>query len=83
MDASLVSGGKRLNFYVGPDLYLRASREAEDRKTKISEVLRRALEFYLERSEAERMKKILEDGYKANYEADLELNQEWESVDVY
>ena len=83
MDASLVSNGKRLNFFVDPDLYTRVNREAEDRKIKISEFLRRALEYYLERSEAERMKKILEEGYKANYETDLELNREWESVDAY
>jgi tRNA A-37 threonylcarbamoyl transferase component Bud32 len=83
MDASLVSNGKRLNFFVDSNLYSRINREAEDRKIKISEFLRRALEYYLERSEAERMKKILEEGYKANYETDLELNREWESVDAY
>jgi hypothetical protein len=77
-----MNGAKRLNFFVSPDLYLRALRETKHQKIKISEILRQALEQYLERLDGEKMKKELEDGYKANYHADLQLNKEWEAADA-
>jgi hypothetical protein len=78
----LANEPKRLNFFVPPDLYLRVMRESKDKKIKISELIRQALEIYVKTSEAERMKKLLEEGYRANYHTDLELNKEWESADA-
>ena len=82
MSGILANGGKRLNFFVPPDLYFRAMSEAQEKKIKISEFIRQALEQYLEKGEAEKMKKLLEDGYRENYHSDLELNKEWESADA-
>jgi hypothetical protein len=82
MGEILANGGKRLNFFVPPDLFMRAMRETLERKIKISEFLRQALEHYLETSDAEKMKRLLEEGYRNNYHSDLELNKEWESTDA-
>jgi len=72
----------RKNFYLSIDLLARAERVAKEKESNLSLVVSEALRHYLENLERQEIELALEEGYKANYELDKQMNEEWKTVDA-
>jgi predicted transcriptional regulator len=82
MNGVAVSGKKeRLHFLLSPELAKRTEQTANALDSSVSELLRRALEDFIERHEQERIEEELEAGYKANAPYYAKMIKEWEFAD--
>jgi len=61
------SGKERLSFFVNRELSDKITEISKRTKLTVSEIARKALEYFIEKLEKERIEKELEEGYKANY----------------
>ena len=72
---------ERLSFFVNSDLSDKVNKISKQKKTTVSEIARKALQFYIENLEKERIEKELEIGYKENYEYYLKSQEDWKYAD--
>jgi metal-responsive CopG/Arc/MetJ family transcriptional regulator len=80
--SATATSGKKINFYASAELYNRTNQAAAELHSSLSEMIRKALEAYLERLATEKIEKELVEGYKANYAYDLKMNEEWKFADA-
>lgn len=67
---------ERMSFFVNRELFLRINEVSKRTKLTVSEIARKALEYFIEKVEKERIEKELEEGYKANYAYYLKEQEE-------
>lgn len=72
---------ERLSFFINPELSSRVSRISEQTNLPVSEILRKALQNYIDQVEKEKIENELEAGYKANYDYYLKTQEEWKYAD--
>ena len=72
---------ERLSFFVNSDLSDKVNKISKQKKTTVSEIARKALQFYIEQIEKERIDKELENGYKENYDYYLKSQEDWKYAD--
>lgn len=72
---------ERLSFFVNSELSKRVNKISKQTNLTVSEIVRKALQSYIEQVEREKIEKELEDGYKANYEYYLKSQEEWKYAD--
>ena len=72
---------ERLSFFVNSDLSDKVNKISKQNKTTVSEIARKALQFYIEQIEKERIEKELEIGYKENYDYYLKSQEDWKYAD--
>ena len=72
---------ERLSFFINSELSKRVNEISKQTKLPISEIIRNALQSYVNQVEKERIAKELETGYKANYEYYLKTQKEWKHAD--
>ena len=72
---------ERLSFFVNSELSKRINKISKQTNLTVSEIVRKALQSYIEQVEREKIEKELEDGYKSNYEYYLKSQEEWEYAD--
>lgn len=83
MQTSQISNKKeRLSFFVDSDLSDKVNKISKQYKTTVSEIARKALQFYIEQIEKERIEKELESGYKENYDYYLKSQEDWKYADA-
>ena len=82
MQTNQISNKKeRLSFFVNSDLSDKINKISKQNKTTVSEIARKALQFYIEQIEKERIDKELENGYKENYDYYLKSQEDWKYAD--
>ena len=72
---------EKINFYIPVDLNQSINEVAKELNENVSELLRIAVREFLERYEREKLKRELEEGYKANYDYYLKTNDEFQYAD--
>ena len=72
---------ERLSFFVNSDLSDKVNKISKQNKTTVSEIARKALQFYIEQIEKEKIEKELEIGYKENYDYYLKSQEDWKYAD--
>ncbi|GAB6283731.1 MAG: hypothetical protein STSR0008_25340 [Ignavibacterium sp.] len=73
--------GKRLSFFVNQELSDKINKISKQTKLTISEIMRNALQNYIDQIEKEKIENELEAGYKANYDYYLKTQEEWKYAD--
>lgn len=72
---------ERLSFFVNYELSGKVNSIAKLTKQPVSEIARKALLYYVNQIEKEKIEAELEAGYKANYEYYLKSQEEWKNAD--
>lgn len=72
---------EQFSFLVDSELFSKMNKISEQTKLPISEIIRKALQNYVEQMEKEKIEMELEIGYKANYDYYLKSQEEWEYAD--
>lgn len=72
---------ERLSFFVNSELSNKVNRISEQTNLSVSEIVRKALQKFIDQVEKEKIERELEDGYKANYEYYLKTQEEWKYAD--
>lgn len=72
---------ERLSFFVNSELSRKVNNISKQTKLPVSEIVRKALQNFIELIEREKLESELEDGYKANYEYYLKTQGEWKYAD--
>jgi hypothetical protein len=65
-----------LSFFVNSDLSDKVNRISKQNKTTVSEIARKALQYYIEQIEIESIERELENGYKENYDYYLKSQED-------
>ena len=73
---------ERVNLFLPPDLFKRATLTAKTQESTLSDLFRTALRNYLELLENDRIEKELEEGYRANQKYYSRMSKEWEVADA-
>ena len=72
---------ERLSFFVNPELSVKVNEISKQTKLTISEIVRNALQNYIDQIEKEKVENELEAGYKANYDYYLKSQEAWKYAD--
>ncbi|MFH1198420.1 MAG: ribbon-helix-helix domain-containing protein [bacterium] len=72
---------ERLSFFVNSELSSKVSRISKQTKLPVSEIVRKALQNFIDQVEKEKIETELEAGYKSNYEYYLKTQEEWKYAD--
>ncbi len=72
---------ERLSFFVNSELSKKVNRISKQTNLPVSEIVRKALQNYIDQVEKEKVETELEDGYKANYDYYLKTQEEWKYAD--
>lgn len=81
--SSVLSKNKkeRLSFFVSQDLSEKVNIISKQTKLTVSEIVRKALQSYIEKIEKDEVEQALEEGYKANHNYYLRTQEEWKHAD--
>ena len=81
--SSVLSKNKkeRLSFFVNQDLSEKVNIISKQTKLTVSEIVRKALQSYIEKIEKDEVEQALEEGYKANHNYYLRTQEEWKHAD--
>jgi metal-responsive CopG/Arc/MetJ family transcriptional regulator len=72
---------ERLSFFVNSELSNKVNRISKQTNLPVSEIVRKALQNFIDQVEKEKIETELEAGYKANYDYYLKTQEEWKYAD--
>ena len=71
---------ERIHFIASPVLVKKIKAYTHTHHVSKSDLIRRAVQYYLETEEASKRDRDLKEGYQANYHYYLQTNNDWEVV---
>lgn len=72
---------ERLSFFINPELSKKVNKISKQTNQPVSEIVRNALQNYVDQVEKEKIDMELEAGYKANHEYYLKSQEDWKHAD--